>query len=93
MKFAKNSIRDIVMHTNKPVYIRTETAAQALQLLLQAEAEGFRFGDGKKPTEKEPDDILAFHKDMTVNYVGFVGRIAWQGDYDTVLRVHFQDLL
>lgn len=65
------------------------------QLFLQeAECEGFTFGDGAKPTEREYDDIFAINNDMTINYVGFIGHIAFSGAKRTggerLLRVDYE---
>ena len=46
--------------------------------LRNAEAEGFTYPDGKKPTEREGDDILALHKDWTINFLGWAGHMAFR---------------
>ncbi|MGN0533978.1 MAG: hypothetical protein ACI4IK_06420 [Eubacterium sp.] len=46
--------------------------------MQDAENEGFTFCDGIKPTARTPANIMAINRDMTINYVGFVGRIAYQ---------------
>lgn len=46
--------------------------------LKNAEAEGFTFGDGVKPTEREWDDIFALNPDWTIHYVGWVGHMAFK---------------
>ncbi len=58
------------------VYLRDRETA--LRFLREAEREGFTFGDGAKPTEREPDDIYALHPDGTLNYTGFVGHMAFR---------------
>lgn len=46
--------------------------------LKNAEAEGFTYPDGKKPTEQGGDDILAIHRDWTINYLGWAGHMAFR---------------
>ena len=59
--------------------------------------EGFTFSDGVKPTERQISDIIAVNDDMTINYVGAIGRIAYQaadkiGDKPLV-RIDYRDVL
>lgn len=58
------------------VYLATEDLRKLF--LQDAEKEGFTFCDGVKPTEREADIIFAINNDMTINYVGFVGHMAYQ---------------
>ena len=46
--------------------------------LKHAEEEGFTFGDGVKPTERESDDLYALNSDWTINYVGYIGHMAFR---------------
>ena len=64
-------------HAGK-IYIYLATNEIGRQFLQDAENEGFMFCDGVKPTQREPDSIFAINDDMTINYVGFVGRVAFQ---------------
>ena len=43
----------------------------------QAEAEGFTFADGVKPTEREAASVMAVNPNGTINYVGAVGMMAY----------------
>ncbi|MBQ9673288.1 MAG: hypothetical protein IJV39_01540 [Ruminococcus sp.] len=58
------------------VYLATEDIGK--QFLQDAEKEGFAFSDGIKPTAKTPANIMAVNRNMTINYVGCIGRIAYQ---------------
>lgn len=58
------------------VYLATEDVGK--QFLQDAENEGFTFTDGTKPTLKHTSNIIAVNADATINYVGFVGRMAFQ---------------
>ena len=77
------------------VYLATENVCR--QLLQDAENEGFTFGDGVKPTERQISDIIAVNDDMTINYVGAIGHIAYQavdkiGD-KPLIRIDYRDVL
>ena len=59
------------------VYVHLSNKNVAKIFLQNAESEGFRFGNGKKPTKRKWDDIYALNKDFTINYVGYIGHIAF----------------
>ena len=59
------------------VYLKTEELGK--RFLRQAENEGFTFCDGAKPSRRETDSIFALNGDKTINYVGFVGHMAYGG--------------
>ena len=44
----------------------------------EVEAEGFSFGDGEKPTSKTISDLYVVNRDWSLNYVGFIGHIAYK---------------
>lgn len=60
------------------VYIHLDGIESETEFLHQAEAEGFLFGDGIKPTEKAPSDFFAIHSNGTINYINTIGRIAYK---------------
>ena len=62
---------------NGRVYVHFKTVADCTNFLRQAEQEGFTFCDGAKPTSRQCADVMAVNKDMTINYVGTNGRIAY----------------
>lgn len=43
----------------------------------QAEAEGFTFYDGTKPTERPDENFLCLNSDHTLSYIGLFGRQAY----------------
>ena len=59
------------------VYVYLSSKNVAKIFLQNAESEGFRFGDGKKPTKRKWDDIYALNKDFALNFVGYIGHIAF----------------
>ena len=60
------------------VFLHMDSVEDEKNFMRQAEAEGFLFGDGRKPSEKNPSDLLALHVNQTISYVGTVGRIGYQ---------------
>ncbi len=60
------------------VYVYLASKNIATLFLKNAETEGFTFGDGFKPTEREYADIFALNRDWTINYVGMYGHMAFR---------------
>lgn len=73
------------------VYLKDEETAQ--KFLRDAEAEGFTFGDGVKPTERRWSDLYAIHLDGTLNYVGAIGHIEYGSGADNVVRIDYSQVL
>ena len=86
------SIKELVMKETRPVHIHTPSKAIALDFLRYAEKEGFLFCDRKRPTKKPLDDFYALHQDLTMNYIGFIGRLHWKNDADNIVRIEYKDL-
>ena len=66
------------------VFVHLTTAELGTQFMRQAEAEGFTFSDGTKPTEREAGAVMAVNPNGTINYVGSVGRMAYGAKATTV---------
>ncbi|MGN0527249.1 MAG: hypothetical protein ACI4IF_07410 [Acutalibacteraceae bacterium] len=79
------------------VYVYLSSKNVAKIFLQNAEAEGFRFGDGKKPTKRKRDDIYALNKNFTINYVGYIGHIAFHHpncfESDNLIRIDYSAYL
>ena len=80
------------------VYVHFKTDALCRQFLIQAEQEGFTFGDGANPTERHTSDIIAVNNDMTINYVGTVGHIAYGSGTKYIrakklIRIDYEDYI
>ena len=86
------SIKELVMKETRPVYVHLPSKAAALDFLRASEKEGFLFGDGKRPTKKPLDDYYALHQDLTMNYIGYLGKIFWKSTDDKVLRLEYKEL-
>lgn len=79
---------------NGRVYVYLKDSETGNQFMQQAESEGFTFTDGTKPTERCYAEIMAVNRDITINFVGINGRIAFGSGAETVngqklLRVDF----
>ena len=76
------------------VYVYVPSKNIRRLFLKNAEEEGFRFADGVKPTRRRAyDDIYALNKDFTINYVSYIGHIAFHhpevpNDYN-LIRVDY----
>ena len=74
------------------VYVHLKDEETAQRFLRQAEAEGFTFVDGAKPTDRHWSDLYAIHPDGTLNYVGSVGRIEYASSADSVVRIDYESI-
>lgn len=77
------SVRTVsaLLEPDARVYVFCATDELSRRFMQDAENEGFVFADGAKPTERSIDDIMAINNDMTINYVGFVGHIAFKNAF------------
>lgn len=70
------TLRDLAKLDGR-VYISFASKDLAKQFQYQAEKEGFTFRDGAKPSKREMGHVMALNPDLTINYVGAVGMIAF----------------
>ncbi len=79
------------------IYIYLATEEISRRFLRDAENEGFTFRDGVKPTQRDADSIFAINDDMTINYVGFVGHMAYQAadriSNKPLIRIDYRDVI
>lgn len=92
-----SSIKSLLSTYNGRIYVYLATEDISTQFLQDAENEGFTFCDRVKPTERDADSIYAINNDMTINYVGFVGHMAYQvadriGN-QPLIKVDYRDIL
>ncbi len=73
-----SSIKSLLSTYTGRIYVYLATEDISKQFLQDAENEGFTFCDGVKPTKRQADCIFAINDDMTINYVGFIGHMAYQ---------------
>lgn len=76
------------------VYLYLGNRSIAERFLMVVEREGFRFGDGVRPTERSTSDIFVINKDWSISYVGFIGHMAFKGAKDVggrkLLRIDYE---
>lgn len=77
------SIKSLLQQNAKNIYIYFTYEEISKEFLIDAEKEGFTFGDGVKPTQRHPSDIFSIHDDMTISYVGFCGHMAFHYSQST----------
>lgn len=79
---------------NGRVYVYLSTAAIKERFLMDAEKEGFTFGDGAKPTDRDVDDIYAVNNNHTINFLGTIGRMAYRNSKtlgeNRIIRVDYE---
>lgn len=70
-------IKQLLENSNGRIYIYLPDEATCSRFLHDAEAENFTFCDGVLPTSRQHSDLYAVNRNNTINYVGFVGHIAF----------------
>ena len=78
------------------VYLSTDEIGN--KYMQMAEDEGFTFGDGVKPTERQYAEVMAVNHNSTINYVGVNGRMAFGSGVKTIgdevlIRIDFEKYL
>lgn len=71
-------LRELLKARERKVYVHLADSEAGRKFLKQAEREGFTFGDGVAPTERQYEEVMAVYPDGTINYVGAYGRVAFQ---------------
>lgn len=71
------SIKELTENQEIRVYVYLKDDETGKAFLKQAEAEGFTYGDGARPTERQYAEVMAINGDGTINFVGANGRIAF----------------
>lgn len=61
---------------NVNVYLNSRTVCTLF--LQNAEAEGFTFSNGGRPTDSAYNDLFALHRDFTLGHHGFAGHEAFR---------------
>ncbi len=72
------TLKTILSENTGRVYAYLEDEKARKSFVCQAESEGFTFCDGCSLSSREIGDIMAINRDFTINFVGFIGRIAFQ---------------
>ena len=69
------------------IYCRSRNIAN--RFLADAESEGFTFGDGAKPTNKEYSDLYSLHDDFTISYTGWSGHVLFRNAAGNIVRIDY----
>lgn len=84
----KRTVRELSMLGEKVyVYLKDESTGETF--LQAAEAEGFTFGDGAKPTQRHWSSVMAVDSDGTIHYVCAMGMMGFGAKAKEILRVDF----
>lgn len=90
-------LKSLLVTYSGKIYVYLDNADIAKQFLQDAENEGFTFCDGINPTERTPANIMAINRDLTINYVGFIGRMAYQAantiGNETLTKIDYRDII
>ena len=92
-----SKIRKVLSTNPGRIYVYLADRDVCEQFLRDAEKEGFLFTDGTKPTQKHTSDLIAVNSDLTINYVGFIGRAAYQAANEIgnqpLVKIDYRDIL
>ena len=80
------------------VYVNLPTPELGRAFAEQAEAEGFTYADGTKPTERPDETFVCLNPDHTLSFLGMFGRQAYGSGTrttcgKTLIRVEYGELL
>lgn len=92
-----STIRSLLSNYKGRIYVYLDSVEIGKRFLQDAENEGFTFDDGVKPTQREADGIFAINDNMTINYVGFIGHMAYQmadkiGN-QPLIKINYRDVI
>lgn len=90
-------IKSLLSTHSGRIYVYLANEETGKRFLQDAENEGFTFADGAKPTARKPDRIFVVNDDMTINYVGFVGHMAYQAadkiGNQPLIKIDYRDII
>lgn len=66
-----------LLEPESKIYVYLADESVKTLFMKTAEKEGYRFGDGEMPTNRQPDEVMTVNEDHTINYIGFAGRMAF----------------
>ena len=80
------------------IYVHLPTAELGKAFMEQAEAEGFIFFDGAKPTSRPDETFVCLNPDHTLSFIGTFGRMAYsissaKVDGKALIRVEYGELI
>ncbi len=84
------SIKKLVNSNEKRVYVFLSDKETAARFIADAEAEGYKFADGVKLSERQPSDFYALNQNNTINFINYIGRIVFQCRAEHIIRVDYK---
>ena len=87
LKGIRNRLRYGSLPRHTFIYCRSRNIAN--RFLADAESEGFTFGDGVKPTNKEYSDLYSLHEDLTISYTGWAGHVLFRNAAGNIVRIDY----
>lgn len=86
-------LTELVHSTNKRIYVYLSDIETIRMFINNAEKEGFSFSENKRILDMPLDNFYALNKNLTVNYINFIGRVAYQCGAENILRVDYKKFL
>ena len=87
------TLTELVHSTNKRVYVHLSDIETIRMFINNAEKEGFSFLGNKQISDMPLDNFYALNKNLTVNYINFIGRVAYQCGAENILRIDYKKFL
>lgn len=87
LKGIRNRLRYGSLPRHTFIYCRSRNIAD--RFLADAESEGFTFGDGVRPTNKECSDLYSLHDDLTISYTGWAGHVLFRNAAGNIVRIDY----
>ena len=87
------TLTELVHSTNKRVYVHLSDIETIRMFINNAEKEGFSFLENKRISDMPLDNFYALNKNLTVNYINFIGRVAYQCGTENILRIDYKKFL
>ena len=84
------TIKELANSTEKKVYVYLADTETAEQFVKDAMREGYHFGDGAAISSRQQDEFYAVNKDLTVNYLNSIGRMAFQSGAENIVRIDYK---
>lgn len=84
------TISNLIEENEKRVYVYLTDEKTRDAFIRNAEREGICFADGVKLTDRLQDNFYALKKDKTVNFIGYIGRVAFQCNTDCIVRIDYK---
>lgn len=87
----QKGLRNRVKYRKQPrhTYIFCRSSNIARLFLVNAAKEGFSFGNGDSPHEKETSDLFTINDDFTISYLGWAGHVLFKNAGGNIVRIDY----